>query len=132
MANDSSSSFTIKVVGESTGTNWSGVFKTKLRLSHKDQLRRDQLRRELLGDKAEQASGRAQNQAEIFSEIAVHLIDSPQWWKVSDGGLDLEDDVVVKTVYDEILKAKADAAKKLSDAGEAAKAELQKIEPAAQ
>lgn len=130
MANDVS--FSIKVVGEVTGTTWGGVFKTKLRLSHKDQLRRDQLRRDLLGDKAEHASSRAINQAEIFSEIAIHLIESPQWWKVSDGGLDLEDDIVVKTVYDEILKAKADAAKKLLDEGEKAKAELSKVESAGQ
>lgn len=108
--------FSISVNGESTGEKWVGSFKMKTRLSHKDQLRLDQIRRDLLGPNPDGASPRAQNQAEVFSFIAVHLLDAPIWWKNNDNGLDLQDDNVVAEVYAQITKAKMEAAEKLKKA----------------
>lgn len=124
MANEEK--FTIDVIGETTEKSWKGIFKTKLRLSHRDQLRQDELRRDLLGKSPEAASPRAINQAEIFSMVLTHLIETPQWWTMNGNGLDLEDDNVVAEVYGKILEAKVEAAKKLKGEAEAAKAELTK------
>lgn len=121
-----SEQFTIDVLGETSGKAWKGVFKTKLRLSHRDQLRMDEIRRDLLGKSPEHASPRAHNQAEIFSTIAAHLTEMPQWWTMEGNGLDLEDDNVVGEVYGRILQAKTDALAKLKAEGEAAKVELSK------
>jgi hypothetical protein len=123
-----SAQFSIDVTGEITGKSWKGVFKTKLRLSHRDQLRMDEIRRDLLGAKPESASPRAQNAADIFSTIAAHLVEAPQWWAMNGDGLDLEDDNVVAEVYGRILEAKVEAVKKLKADAETAKTELAKIE----
>ncbi|NDC23765.1 MAG: hypothetical protein EBZ49_06505 [Proteobacteria bacterium] len=116
--------FSISVTGESTGEKWTGAFKCKTRLSHRDQLRLDQVRRDLLGPNPEGASPRAQNQAEVFSFIVAHLIDAPNWWRSNDNGLDLEDDNVVAEVYAQITKAKADANEKLRKAATEAEREI--------
>lgn len=123
-----SESFVVDVVGDVTGKTWKGLFKTKLRLSHRDQLKQDEIRRELLGKNAEHASERSKNQAEIFAFVAIHLISAPSWWDSNDGGLDLEDDNVVSEVFAGIAKAKTDAAKKLQEEAEGAVEELKKAE----
>lgn len=119
-----SEQFTIDVTGETTGKAFKGLFKTKIRLSHRDNLRMDEIRRELLGKGAEYPSPRAVNASEIFSMLAIHLIEVPQWWKMEGDGLDLEDDNVVAEVYGRVVEAKAEALKKLKEEGEAARKEL--------
>ena len=128
MPNDTAS-FSIKVTGDVTGETWHGSFKTRLRLSHRDQFRQDQIRRELLGGvNPESASKRALNAAEVFSVIAIHIFDAPKWWLQADNGLLLEDDNVIAAVYEEILKAKAEAMSALVKKGEEAKADLKNLE----
>lgn len=100
--------FTVTVVGETTGQNFSGIFRVKNRLSHREQLLRDETRRQILGSAPDAASPRAMNQALVFSEIAAHLIEAPKWWQLADGGLDLEDDNVVAAVYDGVVKTVSD------------------------
>lgn len=121
-----SESFSINVVGETSGEKFAGVFKTKLRLSHSAQLHQDEIRRSLLGKNPESASPRAQNAAEIFSLVQVHLIDAPKWWAAQGEGLELEDDNVIGAVYEGIVAAKVAALKVKTAATEAAKAELEK------
>lgn len=118
--------FSINVTGEETGKAYPGLFKTKVRLSHADQLRQDEMRRELLGKNAEYASPRALNQAEVFSYIWVHLTESPQWWGAHRNGLDLEDDNVLGEIHDNIVKARAEYREKLKAEAEAARQELTK------
>ena len=101
---DVTDNFTIKVEGENSGENWVGIFKCKVRLSHRDILRRDAIRRELLGANPENASLRAITEANAFAELAVRLVDTPQWWKELDNGLELEDPNVVQAVIDEVEK----------------------------
>lgn len=123
-----SEKFSIDLTGDVTGKPWKGVFETKLRLSHRDQLKQDELRRELLGKNAEFATPRALNQAEIFSTMLIHLTKTPEWWTMNGNGLDLEDDNVVGEVYGSIVKLKAEAEKKLKGEAETAKTELAKAE----
>jgi hypothetical protein len=122
-------SFTINVVGDITGEQFYGAFKTKVRLSHRDQFRQDQMRRELLGTHQEAASPRAANAAEIFSTINIHLVDAPNWWKDADNGLALEDDNVVGAIWESIMRLKVEAAEELKKKAQEAKGELQKLEP---
>lgn len=126
MSTTNEAKFSIDVTGEVTGKPWKGVFKTKLRLSHRDQLKQDEIRRDLLGKNPETASPRAANAADVFSFVAIHLIEAPQWWAMNGSGLDLEDDNVIAEVYGKIVEAKVEAQKKLKDEAEAAKAELSK------
>lgn len=126
MSNLNEAKFSIDVTGEVSGQPWKGVFKAKLRLSHRDQLRMDEIRRDLLGKNPETASPRAQNSADVFSFVAIHLLEAPQWWKMNGEGLDLEDDNVVAEVYGKIVEAKVEAQKKIKGEGVAAQAELSK------
>jgi hypothetical protein len=126
MSNLNEAKFSVDVTGEVTGKPWKGVFKTKIRLSHRDQLRQDEIRRELIGKNPEGASPRAQNTADVFAFVLVHLLETPQWWSMAGNGLDLEDDNVIADVYGKIVDIKVEAQKKLKEDAEAAKAELEK------
>lgn len=129
--------FTINVKGDQTGDDYKGAFTIKVRLTHREQLLRDQYHRELAGPGAiwdsamkrwANVTDRAQNQSDVFSEIWVHLIDAPMWWKSAGNGLDLIDDSVVAEVYQGIAKAKAEYLENLKKAAEAAQDELKKTE----
>lgn len=113
--------FSVSVVGEVTGESWKGVFKAVPRLSHRDNLRRDQLRRDLLGGKAEDASSDAINVALVFSKIWVHLVEAPSWWKDSKNGVDLLDETPVAAVYDNVTRIEREAIEALQKKTEAAK-----------
>ncbi len=121
-------SFTIKVKGEVSEEEYAGVFKCRPALSHSLQLDKDRIRREYLGERPAEASPRAQNAAEIFSTLAVHIISAPAWWMESRGGIDLLDDQVVANVYGEVTKKIAEFHKELKDRAEAAKKDLAKPE----
>lgn len=116
--------FTVSVIGDTTGEKWYGMFKVKPRLSHRDQLQRDKVRRELLGADGSNASVRAKDQAEIFSQLAVRVVEAPSWWKDNGNGLDLVDDNVIADVYSAAVKAEVDALEETKKAGEQAVQEL--------
>lgn len=128
MATNDPITFSVKVTGIDSKEVFSGTFKTKTRLSHREQLKRGELRRSLLGERPDTATPRELQQAEIFAEIMISVIDAPSWWKNADGGLDLEDDNVVAEVYEGVLKARRERLEALKKEAEEARAELKKGE----
>lgn len=114
-------SFSLNLEGETTGTQWFGQFKAKKKLSLRDQLNRDKIRRELLGTIGGESDPRALSIAYVLSELGVRITEAPPWWKEQANGLDMEDGNVVTKIYETALdietnalaerKAKADAAK---------------------
>lgn len=101
--------FSLHEVGETSDQTYTGEFRAKKWLSHRDQLLKDQVRRELLGGASGVATERALTTAMILSELRVRLTASPDWWKTSNSGLDLVDDNVIGRVYDEAVKVEQDA-----------------------
>ncbi len=97
-------SFNVDVVGEVTGTVYSGVFRVKPVLTHSEQLFRDQLMRQFLGPNPKDASGRAISQAGILAEIQIRTVDAPHWWKDSNNGLSLFDELIIAKIYDCIVE----------------------------
>lgn len=120
--------FTIHVVGETTGEDFRGLFKAVPRLSHRDNLRRDQLRRDILGPSPETAGADALNVAAVFSKVWVHLVETPSWWKDAKNGLDLLDETPVAAVYENVARIEREAMEAIQKAA-AAKAEAAR-EPA--
>lgn len=120
-------SFTISVTDKITGELVRGTFKVKTRLSWRDQLSRERIRLDLLGPLGEKATVRAREQADCISELAVRVIDAPQFWKEADNGLDLEDDGVLVEVFNEAMKAESESIAALKKQGEEAKKELASI-----
>lgn len=126
----STAKFSISVDGDSTGEKWIGEFTVKTRLSHRDQMRRDQIRRELLGDaRPDMASPRALNQAGIFSDLQVRIVDAPRWWLEAANGIDLLDDNVVGEVYGKALEEESKVLAGLKKEGEQAVKDLKEEKP---
>lgn len=122
--------FNISLDGDSTGEKWIGEFTVKTRLSHRDQMRRDQFRRELLGDaRPDMASPRALNQASIFSDLQVRIVDAPKWWLEAANGLDLLDDNVVGEVYSKALEEESKVLQAIKKEGEEAVKDLKENKP---
>jgi hypothetical protein len=120
--------FTLQLDGETTGTPWFGKFKAKIRLSLRDQLNRDKIRRELLGSMGGTPDDRALSIAIIISELTVRLVEAPPWWREQANGLDLEDGNVVSKVYDEAMKVEADALDNRKKKADEAKGELKQVQ----
>jgi len=119
--------FMIDVTGETTGEPFKGKFACKTRLSHNDHLRRDQVRRALLGVAPGAPDARADSAAEIFSQLAVRLVDAPSWWTMAENGKELYDDKPVAAVYDAAMKAERDAVAAVTAKGEEAKGDLPEL-----
>jgi hypothetical protein len=112
----------IDVTGNLTDRHFKGEFKVKTRLSMRDDLRRSQNLRAFLGGSLDGIDARGMEVANILADLSVLIVEAPDWWKESAGGLDLEDDNVLGAVHSQLmapflknlkdLAAKADAAKK--------------------
>ncbi len=124
-------SFTVSVEGDVTGEKWYGSFKAKTLLTHRDNLRIDQLRRDLLGGLSDgPAPGRTAIETSIaMAEMGVRITDAPEWWRASNNGLDLADNNVVQAVYNECMKAEKENLDELRKKAEGLKAELKKEAP---
>lgn len=103
------SPFSLHVVGETTDETWKGEFRAKKRLSHRDQLTKDQVRRELLGGQPGQPTERALSTSMILSELRVRLTKFPPWWQDTNFGLDLDDDNVIGEMYDKAIAIEQEA-----------------------
>lgn len=113
--------FSIRVTGETTGTEYVGSFKVKPILHQADQLARDAAVRDILGSRASDANPRAVSAAFIIAEIQIRSIETPNFWKESKNGLTLYDEAPMTAAYDKIqeiekqwredVKKKADAAR---------------------
>lgn len=118
--------FSIDKIGEVSGETFKGVFKVKIRLTHRDLLLQDQMRRDLLGPKPESASPSAVSTSMVFAKIWTHLVDAPNWWKDAGNGIELVDEAPVVAVYDSIIKIESDAIEALKKQGDAAAEALRK------
>lgn len=101
--------FYLYIVGESTGEVFRGDFEAKTRLSHRDELYKDKLRRELLGPDPDHATKESHARAMAFSELRVRLTDYPRWWEESGFGMDLFDENVIAELYKEATRVEHEA-----------------------
>lgn len=119
--------FRIQLTGDRTGTVYFGDFSCFRRLSHRQELTRDRFYRELIGPDPQNANERVISQAEVFADLKVSILKAPQFWNESGGGLDLADDNIVRTVWEEVMKARVEAIKEMEDKGKKAEEELRKL-----
>ena len=125
--NANQADFTVSATGEVSGRTLSGKFTVKRRLSFKDQLAKDNRRRELLGPAKGEPSASMTALAEVMSELYVRVVDAPSWWKDSDDGLNLEDDAIVGAVYNKTMEIAVESNVTLKAAADKAKADLAKV-----
>lgn len=120
----SQSQFNVDVKGDVTGRQYMGAFTVKTRLSHRDTIREDQVRRDILGPNSDGADPKAKGLATAIASLAVRVVKSPTWWSDSDGGLELEDENILVEVYNKTHQATLDERKELAEQAEKAKEEL--------
>lgn len=99
--------FTVTVKGETTGRSFEGLFEAKTKLSHRDVIKEDEIRRNILGVNPNDASPYAASIAGAVAYLAVRLTRSPDWFKASNNGLDLEDENVLVAVNNSAVAAVA-------------------------
>ncbi len=95
--------FKVDFVGDETGTRWQGHFTARVKVSHLDTLRQDEIRRTTLGVSGEQASPQAQNLAHAYAFCVIRIISNrdvpmPPWFKETNYGLEAEDGNVLVEV----------------------------------
>lgn len=118
--------FSVNLRGETTGEQWIGEFEAKPRLSHRDEMLRDRVRRQHLGMDPQWASERALNQAMIFANLDVRLTKWPRWWVELGMGLDASDDSLIAEIFENALRIEKEALEEVQKRGEEATAELKK------
>ncbi len=120
----------VNIKGEISGNDYNGLFTAKTKLSYREMIGQDALRRQILGPDPKNALAEVWEHASLSSYLSFHVTDAPDWWKQSNGGLDgvVGTDLnVLTTVFNTIaaaiekeIKAHAkdaeDAQKKLADA----------------
>lgn len=111
--------FSISVVGDKTKVTYTGEFRAKVILSYREEMLRDRLIRETLGQFPESASPRVRDLAEMFADFAVSFTETPLFWKSSDNGNRLNgDDNLISEVFSKLqaLRAEASASTPETDA----------------
>ena len=114
--------FSIHIIGDTTGKTWAGEFKSRRFLSSRQQLERDRVLRSLLGSDP-QFSLQIDRAAKL-ADLHVGVTESPEFWKESAGGLDLVDDNLLEAVHEHVMAGQKEARDALLKKKEAAKEAL--------
>jgi hypothetical protein len=91
----------IPVEGEE---NLRGKFKVNVKLSLREILEMDALKRSLLGPQGGEVGGMAQLVAGTIARIQTHAVETPSWFKDANCGLDFDDVNVVLAIGAELNK----------------------------
>jgi hypothetical protein len=121
--------FSIHLVGDCTGKTWVGDFTTRKYLSHRLKMQRDSIIRQLLGETNPQLSLQIDRAAKL-ADCQVALVESPDFWKSSDFGLDLVDDNLLDVIQSHVSRIQRETVegvrKKAAEAVEKIKEDLKK------
>jgi phenylalanyl-tRNA synthetase beta subunit len=112
--------FTVNVTGDTSEQKFEGLFEVKTKLSHREVLKEDEIRRSVLGVNPADAGSYAGSIATAISFLSVRVTRSPDWFKASSNGLDLEDENILVEVNNAAMAAIAKERKAHSDAAEEA------------
>lgn len=119
--------FFFECTGELTGEQYRGDFKIKARLSQRDHLQRDAIRRSLLGERPEAASAEAIVRAVMLAHLSVSIMEGAAFWKDSQGGLDLYDDDPIFGLYDKVIEEQKKVAEEQLAKAQKAKDDLRAV-----
>lgn len=107
------------VTGEESGQTYDYTFKVRTLLTREQRFIADQVRREILGPNPNDALAQLQFEAFTLGQLAVRIVDPPEWWKAAGLGRGLKDLNVISAIYNAALAKETerkDALKKKADA----------------
>lgn len=125
--NDNTFSFSISERGEISGQTFNWSFTAKRMLSIRDRISKDNIRRQIIGDKPEFAEQNTLLRAEMLAALQVSLIETPKAWKDSNNGLDLFDDNILIVLYEKVAAEQNKAQEEAQAAAEESTQKLRKI-----
>lgn len=111
--------FTVDITGETTGQQYQGEFTVVCVLN---MLKRRQLELEKTRLKADTLNPTAglEALAQVMSHLRVRIINGPEWWKQSEGGLNIMDENVIVELYDKCLEQELAWVSEVKDKGQKA------------
>jgi len=127
MAKAESFSFSIAERGEVTGETFNWSFTSKRMLSIRDRITRDGIRRQLIGERPQDAEANTVMRAEMLAFLQVSLMETPKAWKEAGNSLDLFDDNIVLLVYEKTVEGQNKAIEEAEKSGDEAKEKLRKV-----
>lgn len=103
---ETTATFSISEIGETTGKSYVGDFTVKTVLTRRELFKIDALRREIIGPSPEGAIVPAdlQLEAHMLGHLQVRIVKAPEWWSQAGGGLDLEDLDIIAKLFGFMLK----------------------------
>jgi hypothetical protein len=121
---ETTKSFTINAIGETTGRSYSGKFTVKTVLTRADRFEADRRRRELLGPNGAEAMPDLQLESFYLGQLAVRIVEAPEWWKDSSNGLNVEDANLIKELSELTFAKEQEAREELKKEAAAALAKM--------
>lgn len=116
----------INTLGDQTGRNYTGTFTFRTVLTRGERFVSDQRRREILGPNSEQAMSDLQLEAFMLGQLFVRVVESPEWWSKSNGGLNLEDGNVISELFNVAMSKEKEYKEELQKQAEAALKQMSK------
>lgn len=104
-----------------------GKFKINIKLSYREILQMDAMRRQLLGTLSGEADGMASLIASAVAKIRTHAVETPSWWKEAGNGIEFDDMNIVLTVLAEIQKLEQDHLAEIQKAADKATEALKEV-----
>lgn len=102
--------FDLSSLGETTGKPFNGSFVIKTVLTRAERFEADRRRREILGTNGAEALPDLQLEAFMLGQLAVRVVEAPDWWKMSGSGQLLEDANIIAEIW-KLTREKEDEAK---------------------
>lgn len=111
-------SFVFDKTGETTGQRYEGKFTVlcALNMAKKHQLELEKTR--LLADFLNPTDGLA-GISMILANLRVKLVDGPEWWKQSNGGLEIMDEDILVMLFEEVMKKESEWREAVKNKGKA-------------
>lgn len=111
-------SFNFEHKGSLTSYKYDGTFTVRcvLNVQQKHQLELDKTR--LMAD-MKNPTDRLEGISSALAELKIRIIESPAWWKDSNGGLDILDEDAVAALYTKCTEMEAEWRKELKAKAEA-------------
>lgn len=98
---ETTAKFSVSVIGEETGTSYTGDFVVKTLLTRRDNFAADERKRLIIGNVSNPAMvpPHIHGEAYMLSQLSVRVVNGPDWYIRSDNGMDLTDSNIIGEIF---------------------------------
>mgnify|MGYP001767268699 CR=1 FL=1 len=117
-------SFDIDFLDKYSDQKYAGAFEAKTKLTQREQLKKGEISRTLLGMNPRDAEYQDRAIADALAYLAIHITKAPKWWKDMDNGVECENTELIVDVYNKCSAAIEKEFEALTKKAEEARKEL--------